>query len=131
MKGGELSERLAKLLEWPEAPLKAGGEFVAEQAPQVATELIRYTIARDIAGILLFSLLTLLLLIGHRGRYKSHKSAPSFSDNETFSGIGMFFFGLCAIFPPIGALINGAELLKVYFAPPRLFLLEYVADLLK
>ncbi len=109
-----------ELLAW----MKNAGEFVGDQAPALAQELVAYGMAAAIGGVILgFALCGL--------GYVSAKVAK-FEGNE--GEVGEFFGWLgsgCGwVFGLIMVTGQSAALMKVYLAP-KIYVLETLADLVK
>lgn len=103
--------------------LKSAKDFTVEQAPQVAKEILHYNLASCIVW----------LILGIAGGIATWKFcmwiAKKGEDDSDYNG----FYMLAAIPAIVSMLIlesNAMEIVKIYLAP-RLYLIEYFADLVK
>lgn len=130
----KLQEQLAEVLKWLLQWAQSTQEFVLAQAPLIVQEAIRFGRASetwDVAAgavslaiglVLVFRSMIPFMSDANEARYVTGHSV--LLTIRTFGGIAMSFIGLMAV------LTNISPLLKVWFAP-RIYLLEWVAQLIK
>ena len=123
-----MEERLEAILIWLEESVKATGEFVAEQAPEVVREVITFHrvfgTSMVALGLVLFGVAVFRL---KRNGTRWAKDATKF-DNEGADFMGVANILLSVVFSIAGTIIfafNVNPTMKVWFAP-RLFLIEWV-----
>ena len=109
------TEALSTILEYT----KQSAEFVKEQAPLIAQEIIKYTICSSIVYLLLsllFGFLAIQLLkFGNRELKK---------DDYSFNGIGSYIAVIIIlIFSFVGTIVHTEQLIKAV-AAPRVLIIE-------
>ena len=118
---GELISESAKLLEDLRVMLEKGGQFVVEQAPPLAKEIVAYHRIIDplyvVAGLLLMASSVLLI--------KRVKRAWRDLDSE-FAGVGGMLYCFIAMICGFGMFACNFESSIMVWVAPRLFLLDYV-----
>lgn len=117
-------ELLAKFLTELGSTLKDTKDFSIEQLPLIAKEIITYNLAESIMGI--------VLCLGGVGLsvYFWKKIQKYLSDSNDDSSPLFILPGVGALGCSIGVVVNLTNVIFIYFAP-RVFLLEYVAHLLR
>lgn len=123
----ELQSKLIEYLSKIEGGIERAVDFSAEQAPLVIQELIQWTIVEHTiyavlwCGLAMFFVILSGLCVIRRRKWDPED--PAFP--VMFGGIPSF---VCATLTGTPAVINGSVALKAYLAP-RLFVLEYLRDL--
>lgn len=123
----ELQRKLIEYLSKIEGGIERAVDFSAEQVPLVIQELIQWTIvehtiyAATWGCLAMFFVMLLGLCIIRREKWDPED--PTFP--VLFIGIPSF---VCATLTGAQVVINGSVALKAYLAP-RLFVLEYLKDL--
>ena len=104
------------------------GDFMTEQAPLVVQELLLYkTITHFLGFLFLVSLMFLSVRLFRWSTSKSDNSSYGNGDRYAFLQISSAVVFIIAAF---GAIHDIASFIKVIIAP-RLYLLEYAAELVK
>lgn len=130
----QLQQRLVSILDYVESSAKTATDFAITQATDVAQQIIYWNMAMSAfwaLGILLIMIGVFHLTGRIRKWGEKYKPQASYdSDDEAALAIGWAGqVGSLAI-GTIGVLYNCAQVVKLIVAP-KLFLLEYVADLIK
>jgi hypothetical protein len=121
----QLTDQAAKLLEDLRTLLEKGGQFVLEQAPPLAKEIVAYGRIESLAEILIFGTVTLFCVRWFFTKYEDWKensrsldfpAAPLAAGMVGLQSCGLTTFAISCAF-------------KAWLAP-RLYLLEYVGSLL-
>ena len=119
-------EQLAELVKWLRETAQAGQAFVAGQAPDLAREIIAYNrVVEPLIGMAIPALYVLFVLLTYRRCVKACDELEN-----PFAGTGLpiaYIVGLVFMVP---ALSHAPAAIKVWVAP-KLYLLDYVAGLLK
>lgn len=123
----QAQEQLTRALSMMNDAAASGGNFVLEQAPMVARELVAYTLWSSAATALLSG--AALVVLYRRGIPAWKKSAEK--DRYYDDGTGALFF-LAVGFVVSGILFlgNSRATIKAVTAP-RLVILDYVKDMVK
>lgn len=124
----ELQKQIAEVLRKAMEAAQKGGEWLAGQIPDVLRQVIYWEIATGIVSVLLF-------LIAMRVSFLwltkwSSQEPDHYGDWRISKIVAAFGGGVLTAATGIPALVNGISALKAIIAP-KLFLLEYVAHLLK
>lgn len=123
----QVSEQAAKLLEDLRGLLEKGGQFVMEQAPPLAKEIIAYGRAYHTIVLLLSvaTAITCWVMLSRRG-----KAWIEWCNDNDCPHIGFFVTIIPGIVSTIATLFSIEGVCKVWFAP-RLYLLDYIMSALK
>lgn len=131
----EIETRIVESWDAISAWAQQGGEFLAEQAPLVAWEIVAYgrayntsTVAVCVLALVAYAVwVRIAWSIAKRSAEKNHGTPDE--DLMVPLCIGTFVLGFATIIPSFCGLASHAEpAIKAWFAP-RLYVLEYVADL--
>ena len=121
----QLTSEAAKLLEDLRLLLEKGGQFVLEQAPPLAREIVAYGRISNVIGMLVASTFIAICARWFLTKYAAWKEDSGSLDFPAaplaagIVGLGASIFWLCC----------AAEFAKAVFAP-RLFLLQVVTGML-
>lgn len=121
-------EQLNQLLSLITESLSQGKDFVLEQAPLIAQEIVQYgRVTKPITTVACAIAVIFCFVIINRG-FKTIKNAGKYEDCEIFKGScyivsggltgGCFIVGFCQ---------SLQECILVWFAP-RLYIIEYIKD---
>lgn len=119
-------EQLAELVKWLRETAQAGQAFVAGQAPDLAREIIAY--GRVMEPLIAFGPVIAYSILMWRWAPKMLEAWDSLDDE--FHAIGGWVFSGVGGLTSVLFLLNTPDAIKVWVAP-KLYLLDYVAGLLK
>ena len=103
-------------------------DFASEQIPDVIHQLLVWKLAESLAYVVL-GLSIILLFFWTRSRVKAYVEADD-GDKEIVLLYTVFCGGLSFSIGGIFMFYNLLDVIKIWFAP-KIFLIEYAADLLK
>lgn len=122
--------------------LNMTGEFVSEQAPLLAQEIIRYGVWWNLIVALFWSIpLIIIFIVEYKllkeltQRYKNYNAEPCirpYIDGEDTVGLCALIIvvsGILSLYPIITTCLHFADSFKALFAP-RLYILEEIGKLL-
>ena len=119
-----MEERLEAILIWLEESVKATGEFVAEQTPEVIREIILFHRV-SYSCLVGFFLIILLILWTRAARNKCWGRELRNSDTEDLAAANLFGTGILTFVSVVVIAANLSNFLMVWLTP-RLFLIEWV-----
>lgn len=129
----KLNESGAELIDWLKSAAENGGEFVAEQAPLLAAEIVAWHFWSSICLAGLFVCLGAVLAMGAYASYRFWKSAPSGYEGCDQTALSATVGLLCAAFAAASIIGGGGlhayEAVKAAVAP-RIVLIEYAGKAL-
>lgn len=126
----ELKGRLVKWLDTVEGSVAEAVDFSKEQVPQVIEELISYTIVANAVYIVVWLIPVVVTIMAVLHFRQLLKTRPEVLDDEC-PPVSLFvavIAGVLSLLTCIIPLRCVDELLKAWLAP-RVFILEYIADL--
>lgn len=118
-----LKEKLADVFEW----LDKGGEFVAEQAPLYAQEVIAWEINFGIASVVVG--LVLLSLFAFAARHLCKFGDRMSEGGQVVTVVSLIVLGFLTFFTTINALCAGSDALKALSAP-RVVVMQHITSML-
>lgn len=114
------------------AAMKAGGEWVGIQIPDIIQQLLVFRAVESGLWLSMCVCAIYLMVSKFRADMKNKpgkgKCNSVYDESESIAAWTMMY--LVIVFPIMGAIGNGAEFLKIVLVP-KLYLLEYAATLIK
>ena len=125
-------EKLDELIGYLTDTLKSSGEFVKEQAPDIAQQILAYGLYERIISIVIAALVlsvAWLILPKRLGPWKAEYKASGYRDfPKHVCGKAVLTAG--SVFGALSIFLNTLGIVKITVAP-KLYLLSYLADMLK
>lgn len=121
----ELAANSTEVLAWLKATVPQAKDFVIEQAPLLAKEIIAYSRVTSVTYLLLAWGGCLILLDQVRRAIKAIYNAPA--DGNDFHAVRLIFCLLMSVVLLVIGIVNVGPATKSVFAP-RLTLIDYITD---
>lgn len=119
-----IRESIDDVLEWA----KKGAEYVSVETPKIVKEIVSYHFWYAIACLLFWNIVC--NIIGFGTLYLLNNWKPEVDGDDAIKHLLMASFYLFLIATNIISIaVNGAELIKIYFAP-RVYVIEYLMRLI-
>jgi hydrogenase-4 membrane subunit HyfE len=120
----ELEQKSVELLGWLEQAIKTSADFGAEQIPLFIQELLLYKFWMSLGGfgISIFALIASI--------YTAYKFIQWCLKNNVYEAMGVVLFWFIPIVISIYCICSNTDWVMIKLAP-RLYLLEYVKDMIK
>jgi len=125
----QLQQRLLQYLNGLESLADKSGDFLGDQIPQIALEIIRFGAAQHIILLVLFASIAICVEVARRRVVGYMISQSKMYDASDMIGPSACF-GIVTIIFIVFSILELLEATKAIVAP-RLFLLEYVKTLIK
>lgn len=136
----ELKNKSLQVLQWVEETAKQTGNFVAEQTPLLIREILTYNFWWSFAWFALGCILFLYfcncayqIFFGKISKEKWEVAKSSYSSSPTregLQGVAYIVSGIISLVVSLILMANNLVWIKVWLAP-RVFLIEYVKDIIK